>query len=650
MKTVHQRRPQSLTHFLQLLNSFSDADKKVGIQAERENTYIKDQTLKDHHRQAARVKDPQRLSEEFLFVIKDWVKKCCSEGEVKSIDLQIPCLHPEVRVVLVDDVPREAPMPWDTLGEKAGFGRSRAAEGEVLPGIGLEAMAEREVTALMAVRLLSRLAQQLYGFIAARIQQLEEEPEQDGDGSCVDFAPQDVTLGPLEQAKLRLTAVPRREGLLQLRSVKWNLFDCDQVVCERPLQLKGRRLRATLEQRASRSGVYSTDLRLQVKVRARKPRLAARLEGWPDKGNGHPQLLQGQLHRCSLVLNADADCPLSFVQVATSHPNFVAFEPEHNSDVALRPEGLRLSKLSGELRIPVLVSVDLCGLHQLRLLVLAEAQGGGPDGPKSERQWITLEESLLVEPALSMTARPSPSYSAEGRIVFTCLVENRGSQDLEVDGMQCFSKGLLDLRSCGPGRQQVLQPGQSRDAPSVDLVAQWHCSGVVGEADGAEGSDDFSQVQKSSLLEWNHQEACALQVPLERLLDQRASGPEAPPCPLDLHLLAPEVAEAPDTMVPVTVRIRNASLAGAVSFYFVAESTADIAWVGCERSEVIRLPPNTSHTATVHAYFTQPGVYNLNRFRLYVVGMPSGSVPASEQAPLAFAVPFERLLHADPSN
>ena len=33
---------RSLSHFLKLLNSFADAEKKVGIQAERENTYIKD--------------------------------------------------------------------------------------------------------------------------------------------------------------------------------------------------------------------------------------------------------------------------------------------------------------------------------------------------------------------------------------------------------------------------------------------------------------------------------------------------------------------------------------------------------------------------------------------------------------------------------
>ena len=104
---------------------------------------------------------------------------------------------------------------------------------------------------------------------------------------------------------------------------------------------------------------------------------------------------------------------------------------------------------------------------------------------------------------------------------------------------------------------------------------------------------------------------------------------------------------AKDLTVPVTVRIRNASLAGPVAFYFVAESTQDIAWLGCERSETITLKAGGSHCATLHAYVAQPGVYNLNRFRLFVVSMPSAAVPASEQAPLAFAVPFERLLHVE---
>ncbi|CAE8632587.1 unnamed protein product, partial [Polarella glacialis] len=100
-------------------------------------------------------------------------------------------------------------------------------------------------------------------------------------------------------------------------------------------------------------------------------------------------------------------------------------------------------------------------------------------------------------------------------------------------------------------------------------------------------------------------------------------------------------------MVPVTVRIRNASFAGPVTFYFVADSTTDLSWLGCERSETISLPPQASHSTTLHAYFKAAGVFNLNRIRLFVVGMPpsAGSVPACETAPLAFAFPVERLIH-----
>eukprot|EP00913_Durusdinium_trenchii_P027705 g25979.t1 len=275
-----------------------------------------------------------------------------------------------------------------------------------------------------------------------------------------------------------------------------------------------------------------------------------------DASRGSHELLEAHLEdqreKRRRALGSLEEQEVAQVQIPTvrSYPGVALDAPEgyEGLEVDFREEGLRLhGTFPRELRVPVLVCINASGLHSVRLLVLAEALG---DGPKSEqRQWITLEEQIRVEPALSMTARPSPSYAADGRILFSCHLENRAAEALQ---------------------------------------------------------------------------ACALQVPLER--------PEAPPCPLDLHLLAPEVAEMEaDLMVPVTVRIRNASLAGSVSFYFVAESTADIAWIGCERSEIISLPPNTSHSATLHAYFAQPGVYNLNRFRLFVVGMPSGSVPASEQ-------------------
>ncbi|CAE8612110.1 unnamed protein product, partial [Polarella glacialis] len=130
---------------------------------------------------------------------------------------------------------------------------------------------------------------------------------------------------------------------------------------------------------------------------------------------------------------------------------------------------------------------------------------------------------------------------------------------------------------------------QQRSA-TVDLAVEWRLGGRTGEV-------------------------FALQVPCER--------PEAAPCPLDLHILAPEHAElVSPLMVPVTVRIRNASFAGPVTFYFVADSTTDLSWLGCERSETISLPPQASHSATLHAYFTAAGVFNLNRIRLFVVGMP----------------------------
>merc|ERR1712176_385314 len=135
-------------------------------------------------------------------------------------------------------------------------------------------------------------------------------------------------------------------------------------------------------------------------------------------------------------------------------------------------------------------------------------------------------------------------------------------------------------------------------------------------------------------------EVYALQVPCER--------PGASPCPLDMHLLAPKSALLePGLIVAVTLRVRNASATGVVSFYFVADAAPEFAWLGCERSEVIQLPPLGSHSVTLQAYFTSCGVFNLNRFRLFVVGMPhtAGAVPASEQAPLAFAFPFGRLIH-----
>merc|ERR1719330_2244939 len=61
---------ESMMHFTNLLNSFTTADKRQGIHADRENTYIK----------------------EFQFVVKNWTEKVGGENAKRIFDIQIPCV------------------------------------------------------------------------------------------------------------------------------------------------------------------------------------------------------------------------------------------------------------------------------------------------------------------------------------------------------------------------------------------------------------------------------------------------------------------------------------------------------------------------------------------------------------------------------
>eukprot|EP00930_Biecheleria_cincta_P070293 TRINITY_DN57935_c0_g1_i1.p1 TRINITY_DN57935_c0_g1~~TRINITY_DN57935_c0_g1_i1.p1 ORF type:complete len:1242 (+),score=225.80 TRINITY_DN57935_c0_g1_i1:58-3783(+) len=691
---------ESLELFLKLLNTFSRAEKRVGVQADREQTYLK----------------------EFFFVLKHWVEKNCQAGETKSVDLQIPSIDPVVRVFLpseqqaaslpvVGDAAAPvvaAPVAWEGLGEKLiktlsmedklelqWRHRQDARVFESLRRtIAVDAAVTVELVLSNPMRVKLELRQvHLMGSLK------ENDSKNDLPGS-LEFLSEDVDLGPLESRTLRLVARPKREGLLCITGVTWIIVE--QVCCQRPLSIKGPRLRNTLEQRSSRIGIYGNDTRLELKVRAQLPQLSARLEGWPRQTGavpsavgssvGYPEdppqtpelvaenVLQGELISCSLVVSAKpGSCPPQSLRLTTSHPNFLAFQaPEdlgadiavEQSDEVLSLEG---SLGGGELRFPVLLRADQAGQHALRICLLAEASGS--EGPRSERrQWITLEQQLTVCAGLSLTARPSPSHRDEDKLVFVCTMENRSTAPIEVSQLCCVTGSeeqvLQEYASNGAG--SMVEPGQqaqlllSLKRPTIAsessalktararLLRASHASlptkqlqgfaGSSGSRSGRHGSSGSVAPTADLLAEWRlgkrSGEAFALRVALDRL--------ESAPCPLDLHLLAAESASLePRLLVPVTLRIRNASSLGPVSFYFVADSTAEVAWLGCERSEVIELSPQACHTATLHAYLKSPGVFNLNRFRLFVVGMPAsaGSVPASEQAPLAFAFPFERLIH-----
>lgn len=723
---------ESMSHFMKLLNSFA-ADKRVSIQAEREATYLK----------------------EFLFVVRNWMdEKGAAGGKRSSVDLQVPCIGPDILVRLLGDVDtkRRAPaelqsagtpgappppppfqgswgqglaavveeralealsvVPWEKLGERVLPAISPEDRLELqwrhqrkdrifdslrrVTAVGVEVCVELELSNPMRVKLeLSQV--QLGGDLddvagpgQAKALDTELASEASTDigteaGSAIDFPTQTVVLEPLERKSVKLIAIPQQEGLLRIRSISWSLFD--QVRCLRPLFVKGRRLRNTLEQRSSAAGVYSTDHRLELKVRKSVPQLRAQFEDWPRR-EAEP-LLVGELRVCALAIagfGAGGLGQARSIRIATSHPAFLSFDSSAAAVQVAYDGEVLVVHCGGELeslRIPATLRADLAGQHTIRLCILAEPAGQAVCASlrSEQRQWMTLEEQLIVNPSLSCSVRPSPSFQEAGRLIFACILENKASETLEVRRVRCISGNqelplaefvptstnhragpgqlvqlmfALNREGCAiptsrealPGEAQLslssirlLQASRAAAAPEVSVIA--------GSA-GREGRAGAAQAQVPSLVdlivEWcaeHHTgEVYALGVPCER--------PGVPPCPLDMHLLASESATlSPGLTVPVTLRVRNSSAAGAVSFYFVADAVPEFVWLGCERSEVIKLPPFASHQATLHAYFTSPGVFNLNRFRLFVVAMPpgAGAVPASEQAPLAFQFPFERLIH-----
>jgi len=614
-----------------------------------------------------------------------------------------------------------AAVPWECLGER--LVKPLAMEDRLelqwrhlkqdrvfdslrrVAAVGEEVSVELELSNPMRVRLeLSQI--QLGGELLPEQEAGSDVVSSGDEGVAAEFPEQSVVLEPHEKKLVRLVAVPRRDGLLQLRSVSWSLFG--QVPCSRPLAVKGRRLRNTLEQRSSSAGVYSTDHRLQLRTRSGVPRLRAHIEGWPSADKAGT-MLTGELRACTLVIAGPDGTGLSRayrIRITTSHPAFLDFDLSSSVQHIGEATEVTCAVSAEPLRLPATLRADLVGVHTIRLCILVEAIGGEREGSAAAgsgcdlKQWITLEEKLLVNPSFTCSVRPSPSFQEDGRLILTCVLENQSSEKLEVQGLKCCAAAsssssrswqrqlpLHELVSsasaqhAGPGQlvqltfSLALESLASLKQPEiidVDAVAAGQQVPVAGatasgrllhasqaaalaasasaETGGASSGtrEARGHVEKrlNLIVSWcgadgkSRGEVYALGVPCER--------PGAAPCPLDMHLLAAESADlVPGLTVPVTLQVRNTTTAGSVSFYFVTDAMQEFVWLGCERSQVIDLPPLASHTATVHAHFTSVGVFNLNRFRLFVVAMPpgAGTVPASEQAPLAFQFPFERLIH-----
>jgi len=676
--------PESMANFISLLNSFAIVDKRTSIQAERETTYLK----------------------EFLFVVRNWIEKCTPSEEEKAVDLHIPTMAPEVAVLLPDELagatasatqapavadekPSTPHVPWENLGDKLVKALSVEDRLELqwrnkreekvfnslqrVTAVGAEVCVEMVLTNPMRVKLELSHARLGGELVETASQEQGEKAAVDSNSELVEFIEETIVLGPLESKRIRLIAIPKAEGLLKIQHLTWNLFD--QVLCSRPLQVKGRRLRATLEQRASAGGVYSADKRLELKVRSRVPRIRARIENWP--ASSEAPLLLGELRSCTLVLEAqgaagDGSAAKS-LRIATSHPAFmVCSAPEAESDAATM-EGEVLvynGGLQGEVRLPIALRADAVGRHAVRVAILAEAaQDASKSIPKSElRQWVTLQEQLTVQPSISCTVVQSPSLQDTERFLFSFAMENKSVDTIEVCRVRCAvgnQQSILEecvqtgasRHQAGPGqlvhllfafqrggnlsseahldvtteRRQLLQASRSA---SVETLTE------RGKKTSAE--DHVDLIVEWSTLQGQKGEVYLLQVPY----DTPTGSASQSQCPLALHLLAPESATlSPDLLVPVTLCVRNASNAGAVSFFFVAEASQDFVWLGCERSEVIQLDSQATHRATLHAHFPAAGIFNLNKFRVHVVRSASPSGRSTEQAPLTLALPVDKLIH-----
>lgn len=171
--------------------------------------------------------------------------------------------------------------------------------------------------------------------------------------------------------------------------------------------------------------------------------------------------------------------------------------------------------------------------------------------------------------------------------------------------------------------------------------------------------------QLDIVVEWGYPQGGVDRIGEIYLFSALAQQQDAPQCPLKLHISAPDrVQFTPRLVVPLTVTVQNDSATSAVSFFLEARSgpagggapadaeskqSSRFVWLGSEQTEVMQLGPSASRHINLSAYFPCSGVFNLNRFRFHVTGLSKGSssgapVP-TEAAPVAYAFPFERLIH-----
>eukprot|EP00927_Polykrikos_kofoidii_P008056 TRINITY_DN13337_c0_g1_i2.p1 TRINITY_DN13337_c0_g1~~TRINITY_DN13337_c0_g1_i2.p1 ORF type:complete len:1325 (-),score=203.88 TRINITY_DN13337_c0_g1_i2:467-4441(-) len=559
---------ESLWHFLALINSFASSDKRVSINADREATYLKEFqfVVKNWVDKCKPTAKEQRLDLQIPRIGKDIVMLLGDEHLKADAVAPPPMLGsskpppppppPPVAIAVPSSMVRpgvalasrsdadvslaSAPASWESLGEKAlrPSGSGSLTQDDRLElqwldrrgdrifdslqrttAVGADVSVEFELSNPLRVTLeLSDL--RLVGELVEAVPESVAEDARDIDTKVV-FAPQRVSLAPLETRRIRLVATPTRVGLLRIHGVSWNLMD--SILCERPLVVKGRRLRATLKQRSSLEGVYSTDKRLELRVCATMPHLQARLEGWPEFCS--TPLFHGEIRKLELVLtgcagNGSGLDASRVLRIATSHPSCLALRADakcsecseapmrQEADVIICDRSLDNAN-SDEVRVPLLLRADSPGEHTVRLCLLAEsAEANGY--PKSEhRQWLTIEAGLSVKRLAACSASISPSFRETWRFIVACSMENRGTAPVVIRRVRLVSRNtrheqlLEDSAKPEDGHQHRVAPGQvvnmllasRREEESTDVYNRCVDEGIKQNSKTGSGSFSFDGYQ-----------------------------------------------------------------------------------------------------------------------------------------------------------
>lgn len=331
-----------------------------------------------------------------------------------------------------------------------------------------------------------------------------------------------LALAPGSVARLELGVRPLAEGGLRLLGVDWTLQTA--LRGSHTLELQGRRLNSTKQQRMGREYAFSQSLSLAITKPM--PVLRARLEGMPAS------LLHGQMCCATLHLKNDGSMAITGLQARVSHPAFCVLgagacaPPPAPAAVVAACEAtvvhwrrecppcapaLDLAKRSiplpsgalqpgQSMQLPLWVRAASLGVHDLHIVFCYE-----PEAPSHllKRRISPLSVRLRVAPSITLEASLRPAHSCPQTAQHILALQLRNASEgarLRVAQVSCISASWQLQPLCpGPHALGTLLMADEctlhlRLSPAADAVFV-PAGGAVAK-DIADARGDFHSVRR----------------------------------------------------------------------------------------------------------------------------------------------------------